>query len=635
MSREIRETISSIDIDELAQQLICWLNRSETSVNDGLDCRNLLEIARAFPAVELAQRLVFYLYRGDLRYDGETSVYMHFVETVENITQIFGLDDPNLITAAWLHDVVEDKKISEEKLRSLFPEEVVKLVMSVSKFRVGGSKRESIQTYIRKMINDGEIDIRVFLLKLADHLHNSLTFEGIGEQDKRAEKASESMRVYGLGLAEALGMWEVRNIICDNAFRVLSPDIFSETERLIENDPRLSGESICEMIDILNNVFKDQDCEVRIVIGGVWHVYEKAKKRRAAGISDIGDVVSYHLVFPDLENEIERIPFLYQMAGRLHALVKEIDTSRDNFYVGANRTDTGYEAIQRTLITRFGAVEVVFENQSMYQRNMWGAVYDFKNGLLPRKIVMLVDNNNSVWFLPPNATGIDFVCKYKPVLLSKKYVLKVDGEVAQPDQVLKNGQVIEVLVGDEDKQDLYSGETLGKVGFRTRQKLIEVNDLIDSQRKQEIGYRMIKEFLVGNQIGLIDLSDLPDSLLNNFLSCFGISYTLYDLYYDVGSKARSLADIKNALKDCVITKERLSYTSIEILGTNRPNLVAEVSRAISDFEGDIVRVTSKVFEDESFYIRFVIGKMHLDSQVKFSNRINSLPILADCQILIV
>lgn len=440
-----------------------------------------------------------------MRYDGKTPVYTHFEKTVENITQRFGLDDPDLITAAWLHDVIEDKKISEGELRSLFPEEVVNLVMSVSKFKVGGSKRESIQTYIRKMISDGGIDIRVFLLKLADHLHNSLTFEGIREQDKRAEKASESMRVYGLGLAEALGMWEVRNIICDNAFRVLSPDIFSETERLIENGPRLSGESICEMIDILNNVFRDQNCEIRIVIGGIWHVHEKAKRRRAAGISDIGDVVSYHLVFPDLESEIERIPFLYQMAGRLHALVKEIDVSRDNFYVGENRPDTGYEAIQRTLITRFGAVEVVFETQSMYQRNMWGAVYDFKNGLPQRDIVMLVDTDNRVWFLPPGATGIDFVCKYDPVLLSRKYILKVNGKIAQPDQVLKNGQVVEVLIGDEDRQDLYSGEILEKVGFRTRQKLIEVNDLIDSQKKQEIGYRMIKEFLVGNQIGLIDL----------------------------------------------------------------------------------------------------------------------------------
>lgn len=128
---------------------------------------------------------------------------------------------------------------------------------------------------------------------------------------------------------------------------------------------------------------------------------------------------------------------------------------------------------------------------------------------------------------------------------------------------------------------------------------------------------------------------MPDSLLNDFLSCFGISYTLYDLYYDVGSKARSLADVEKALKDCEITKERLSYTSIEISGANRPNLVTEVSRAISDFEGDIVRVTSKVFEDESFYIRFVIREMYLDSQTEFSNRINSLPILADCQILIV
>ncbi|MCS7092191.1 MAG: HD domain-containing protein [Patescibacteria group bacterium] len=586
--------------------------------------------------VDLAKAVVRRWYSGALRDDGKTPAYDHQKETARNIEEVFRINnDPNLVAAAWLHDVIEDGKANEKTLIRLFGEEVTKLVMAVSKFRLGNSREDSLRIYFEKLLKEGSLDIRVLILKMADHFHNSQTLGAIRDTEKRFRKAEESLRVYGLGLAEALGMWEIRNRICDNAFKVLNPSEFLRIYHLIDNDPRLNQSFVGQMEGYFQSIFGD-DCRVKLIRGGVWHIHDKARRRRLGEISDIGDVASYHLIFSDIKDEKERIEFLHQMVGRLAAskLGVFIDESRNNFYFGPNKSDSGYEAMQTTLIMEQGAIEIVFETKSVHERNMWGAVYDLKNGLPQRDIVMFLDPQNRIWFLPPGSKGLDFVYKYDPQMLGKNFQIRANDRIVSSDQPLENAQVVEVSILDEERVDPYPKEILDKVGFGTRKCLMEVNRRIDAKNKQKLGLNKVRNFLIENRIGVIDLTDLPEHLLNRILAHFGIS-TIFDLYHDIGSGAKKLEELASSLKDLGVTKERLGYSSIEVFGRNKQGILFALSGVISEFGGDIIKIKSNVFSDDSFVLLVVVRGVDLYQEDKLFEKIRLLPILEDSQVVLI
>ncbi|MCX7928336.1 MAG: HD domain-containing protein [Patescibacteria group bacterium] len=586
--------------------------------------------------VDLAKTVVKRWYSGALRDDGTTPVYTHLEETARNIEEVFRINnDPNLVVAAWLHDVIEDGKANEKTLIRLFGEEVTKLVMAVSKFRLGNSREDSVRIYFEKLLKEGSLDIRVLILKMADHFHNSQTLGAIRDTEKRFRKAEESLRVYGLGLAEALGMWEIRNRICDNAFEVFNPSEFSRISCLVDSDPRLN-ESFVRQMEIYFQSLFGNDCCVKIIRGGIWHIYDKARRRRLGEISDIGDVASCHLIFPDIGNEEERIEFLHRMVGRLAAskLGVFIDESRNNFYVGPKKSDSGYEAMQTTLIMEQGAVEIVFETKSVHERNMWGAVYDLRNGLSQRNIVMFLDTENRIWFLPPGSKGLDFVYKYDPQMLGKNFEIRVNNQIVSSDQPLENAQVVEVSILDEERVDPYPKEILDKVGFGTRKCLMEVNRRIDDKNKQKLGFNKVRNFLIENRIGVIDLTDLPEHLLNQILNHLSIS-TIFDLYHDIGSGAKNLEELAFSLQDLGVTKERLGYSSVGVFGRNRQGILFALSGVISEFGGDIIKIKSNVFSDESFVLLLVVRGVDLYQEAKLFEKIRLLPILEDSQVVLV
>ena len=123
--------------------------------------------------------------------------------------------DAHTLSAALLHDVVEDTMLSVSQIVNQFGPDVGKLVDGVTRLRTAGKevtsqlrqdeiRVESINKLFQFMVDD----VRVVLIKLADRRHNMQTLDAL-PPEKQREKAHEVLAVYA-PLAYRLGMWDVK-----------------------------------------------------------------------------------------------------------------------------------------------------------------------------------------------------------------------------------------------------------------------------------------------------------------------------------------------------------------------------------------------------------------------------------------
>src|SRR5229473_1595090 len=134
--------------------------------------------------------------------------------------------DATTLSAALLHDVIEDTEFPLSRIEERFGEEVALLVEGVTKIgRLNMMAPEARQAEnVRKMLLAMVHDVRVVLVKLADRLHNMRTLEFLPPQ-KQERISRETMDIYA-PIAHRLGMGLVRGELEDLAFRYLEPESF-------------------------------------------------------------------------------------------------------------------------------------------------------------------------------------------------------------------------------------------------------------------------------------------------------------------------------------------------------------------------------------------------------------------------
>lgn len=159
-------------------------------------------------------------HKGQLRKSGEP----YFTHCVEVATILAEMKlDPVTISAALLHDVIEDTGYTVKDVATEFSEELAQLVDGVTKlsdmkFR---SEKDKQAVNFRKMLLSVADDIRVIIIKFADRLHNMRTLEHLPAVKQR-RIARETRDVYA-PLAHRLGMYRIKSEMEDLIFKVLEP----------------------------------------------------------------------------------------------------------------------------------------------------------------------------------------------------------------------------------------------------------------------------------------------------------------------------------------------------------------------------------------------------------------------------
>lgn len=135
--------------------------------------------------------------------------YTHHLAAVEQVMRRFGILDEAMLTASWLHDVVEDTETKLKEIEEMFGPEVARLVHAVTNEDAPNRKMRHALTY-PKIREAGALAI---MLKLADRIAN---VEAGGNLVGMYRKEHEDFRraLYTPGQADI--MWEHLNGLMNN-----------------------------------------------------------------------------------------------------------------------------------------------------------------------------------------------------------------------------------------------------------------------------------------------------------------------------------------------------------------------------------------------------------------------------------
>jgi len=250
--------------------------------------------------VDRAYALALRAHEGQTRLSGDP--YITHPLAVASILAELELDLVT-ITAALLHDVVEDAGVSLDDLAHDFGAEVAQLVDGVTKLgRIEYRSQEDEQVEnLRKMFLAMSQDIRVLLIRLADRLHNMRTLAFL-PPDRQRITARETLDILA-PLAHRLGVYRVKMELEDLALRYLEPERYRTLVATVARKRAEREQFTSEMIDTLRKSLSEVGIEADIS-GRAKHFYSIYRKMYVQNrdFSDIYDLTAIRVIVDSIRD---------------------------------------------------------------------------------------------------------------------------------------------------------------------------------------------------------------------------------------------------------------------------------------------------------------------------------------------
>jgi GTP pyrophosphokinase len=390
------------------------------------------------------------------------------------------------VAAALLWPVLERDAAAAKRIRDKFGATIAGLAEGVlrmsamgalSSRRVSNQKPDEQATQLealRKMLLAMVQDVRVVLIKLADHTQD-LRYAVKGGDDAARRETAQLTRDIFAPLANRLGVWQLKWELEDLAFHILEPDTYKEIARLLD-DKRVNREGYIENV---MGILKDELARAGIkgeVMGRPKHItsiYNKMRRKKL-DFEALYDVRAVRVLVNDLKD-------CYAALGLVHHLWSPIPKEFDDYI--AKPKANNYRSLHTAVIGPEGkSVEVQIRTHDMHQSSELGVAahwrykegarqtkgYDekiawlrqildwkdevrdtgelaeqFKTGLFDDTIYVLTPQGKVV-DLPVGSTPIDFAYHVHTELGHRCRGAKVDGAMVPLNAVLHNGQQVEV-----------------------------------------------------------------------------------------------------------------------------------------------------------------------------------------------
>ena len=170
-------------------------------------------------------------HKGIRRRSGEPYI-MHPIAVATIVIQEIGLGSTS-ISAALLHDVVEDTDYTVEDIEAQFGPKIARIVDGLTKISGGifGDKASAQAENFRKLLLTIGEDIRVVLIKMADRLHNMRTLSSM-PANKQYKIAGETLYIYA-PLAHRLGLYSIKTELEDLSFKYNHPNEYLRIQNQI------------------------------------------------------------------------------------------------------------------------------------------------------------------------------------------------------------------------------------------------------------------------------------------------------------------------------------------------------------------------------------------------------------------
>src|SRR5277367_2723287 len=462
------------------------------------------------------------------------------------------------LTAALLHDVVEDTEFPLSRIEERFGAEVAHLVAGVTKIgRLNMVTPETRQAEnVRKMLLAMVNDVRVVMVKLADRLHNMRTLDYL-EPHKQQRIARETLDIYA-PIAHRLGMGIVRGELEDLSFRFLEPEAFFALQKQVTDKAPVHKRFLEEVQNAIRTKLVENGipAELEARVKGIYSLHRKIV-RQERSLEQIYDLLAVRVITDTERNS-------YAALGVVHHIWRPVP-GRFKDYIAMPRPNL-YQSLHTTVIHGGQPFEIQIRTQEMHRIAEEGvaAHWKYKDG----KPVSGADDQRITWMrqliewsqeleepgeflstlkvdlaavevyaftpkgrvleLPRGATPVDFAYSVHTEIGHQCVGAKVNGQMVSLRHEVVSGDVVEILT---NKSHTPSRDWLSFVkSSHARSKIRQWINLHEREEATDMGKKLLEKESRNFDRGL---KKIPEADWNKLLSDYGLSKQ-EDLYAAVG-----------------------------------------------------------------------------------------------------
>lgn len=543
--------------------------------------------------------------------------------------------DEATISAALLHDVVEDTTYTIEEMQEYFGEEVAMLIDGVTKLgriEYKSKEEQQLENY-RKLFLAMAKDIRVILIKLADRLHNMRTLKYMRE-DKQKRIAKETIEIYA-PLANRLGISSIKCELEDLCLRYLEPEIYYD---LVENVKQKRQERQSFINDAMQQLGERLEnagmkAEIRGRAKHFYSIYKKMK-RDNKDISEIYDLSAVRVL-------VDSVRDCYGVLGVIHEMWKPMP-GRFKDYIAMPKSN-GYQSLHTTVMTRGYPLEIQIRTFAMHEVSEYGFAahwkykeagksvgakgdYDKKLSWLRQVVnlqqelsdpqeyvealkvdvfsdeVFVFTPRGDVIDLPKGSIPLDFAYRIHTEVGNHCVGAKVNGRLVPLEYKLKNGDIVSIITNKANNGPspdwlniVASSETRNKIRSwfkkaRREENIARGMELIEKEAKR-LGYEP-KELLRDGRLGKVarklkmaNEDDLLAALGYGGITSHGIMSKLIELHKQ-DLKQTASPDISKLLSELKPSQGTVKKSSHGILVEGEGGLLVRLARCCNPIPGD-------------------------------------------------
>lgn len=216
------------------------------------------------PLVGQAYHIAFASHEGQHRESGQLFIIHPIAVALVLASELGFSRDTEMMTAALLHDAIEDSALDLDDIERTFGENVATLVRGVTKVEASHSRNRTTRraATLQKLFTAAREDARVLVLKLADRVHNMRSIDGLEEANRRERTARETLDLY-VPIAHLLGMGRTVRELGNISFSCVEPEHYAKLQTIFDVGP---PELFCQFADRVSECMRQQKIRARVRI---------------------------------------------------------------------------------------------------------------------------------------------------------------------------------------------------------------------------------------------------------------------------------------------------------------------------------------------------------------------------------